>query len=122
VGEAVRRGEEGRDRADVPDLVVGEAGGAGLGEVGFAEQLGRAGQREGQVGDRTAALIEFRLPGVGGPVPERTEDIRGLGTNPDFPAITPIRSRRSSGSSSSSVTPNRLSAMRLLRYVRCLNV
>src|ERR1700728_1706462 len=35
-----------------------------------------------------------------------------LGTKPDFSAITPTRSRRSSGSSSSSVTPNLLTFMR----------
>jgi hypothetical protein len=59
--EAVRSGEQRGDRANIPDLVVGEPGRTGAGNILLAEVLRGASQRKRQVGDRTAALARRYL-------------------------------------------------------------
>jgi GntR family transcriptional regulator, transcriptional repressor for pyruvate dehydrogenase complex len=66
LGKPVRRGEQRGDRADIPYLVVGEPGCAGLGDVRVTEEFGGARQRERQVCDSAPASVKAHLPGVGG--------------------------------------------------------
>ena len=66
MGEAVGCGEQGRDRPDIPDFVLGQAGFSRSGDVRVAEHLGSAGQREGEINDRTPSLVEFCPPGIDG--------------------------------------------------------
>src|SRR5258708_25079729 len=66
VGEPVGCGEQRRDRTDVPDLVLGQAGRPCSRDVGVAEHLRLAGQREGEIDDGAASLVELCSPGIYG--------------------------------------------------------
>lgn len=66
VRQPVRHGEERSDRADVPDVIIGQAVGAQRAEdlVGDRPRLDR--ELDGDVKDGALAVIQFGVPPVGG--------------------------------------------------------